>query len=69
MNKRERAARFLHDQIGGSLTAVALQLDLLRMDHPEVAPRVEEIQRSLDTAMTSVRELSRRLRDGVEGVE
>jgi signal transduction histidine kinase len=66
MSRTERAARVLHDEVGGSLTVVGLQLDLLRMDHPDIAPRIEEIQRALDAAMTSVRELGRNLREGVE---
>ena len=70
MTDRERAAGLLHDKIGGALTGVGVQLELLRMDveagQPEMAARIREIQRSLDEALEEVRALSRLLRDGVQ---
>lgn len=48
-----RVSRILHDQVGQILSAIGLQLDLLRMDlkeeTPEIVPRTQEIQRLLDT--------------------
>jgi signal transduction histidine kinase len=67
MAERERLARALHDDIGQTLTAVGLQLELLRMDSgPEAAARVAGIQRLLEQAIERVRELSRQLRAGVQ---
>ncbi len=60
--ERRMVSRFLHDKIGQNLTALGLQLDLVRMDLEEVAPpvssRVAEIQRLLGTMMEDVREYS-----------
>jgi PAS domain S-box-containing protein len=61
-SERGRLARFLHDEVGQSLSAVGLQLDLLRMDFEEVAPgvraRTAEMQSMLETVMAGVREYS-----------
>jgi signal transduction histidine kinase len=60
----ERAAlsRFLHDSVGQNLTALGLQLDLIRMDLEEISPencaRTVEIQKLLEEMMEKVREYS-----------
>jgi signal transduction histidine kinase len=55
-------SRFLHDSVGQNLTALGLQLDLVRMDletvSPETGARVIEIQKVLETIMEQVREYS-----------
>src|ERR1019366_6558079 len=55
-------AQFLHDKVGQNLTALGLQLDLVRMDletvSPETSNRVVEIQRLLEAMMEEVREYS-----------
>lgn len=60
--ERRMVAQFLHDKVGQNLTALGLQLDLVRMDLEEAAPavssRVVEIQRLLETMMEDVREYS-----------
>jgi signal transduction histidine kinase len=62
LRERARLAQALHDEIGQSLTAVGIELDLLRMDAsleaPALASRVAAIQRSLETASTQLRRLS-----------
>ena len=60
--ERNMVARFLHDTVGQNLTALGLQLDLVRMDlesvSPETCARVIEIQQLLETMMERVREYS-----------
>ena len=60
--ERNMVARFLHDTVGQNLTALGLQLDLVRMDlesvSPETCERVIEIQQLLETMMERVREYS-----------
>ncbi|HMD70493.1 MAG TPA: histidine kinase [Bryobacteraceae bacterium] len=60
--ERNMVSRFLHDTVGQNLTALGLQLDLVRMDlenaQPEACARVIEIQRILEAMMQSVREYS-----------
>jgi len=60
--ERRMFAKFLHDDMGQNLTALGLQLDLVRMDlttlSPETSARVEEIQRLLEGMMEGVREYS-----------
>lgn len=55
-------SRFLHDSVGQNLTALGLQLDLIRMDleaaAPAVGERVSEVQRALGEMMEAVREYS-----------
>jgi signal transduction histidine kinase len=55
-------SRFLHDSVGQNLTALGLQLDLIRMDVQEAVPqigaRVAEIQHVLGEMMEKVREYS-----------
>jgi PAS domain S-box-containing protein len=59
---RGRLARFLHDEVGQSLSAAGLQLDLLRMDFeaavPEIRQRTAELQGALETIMAAVRDFS-----------
>jgi signal transduction histidine kinase len=61
-SERGRLARFLHDEVGQSLSAAGLQLDLLRMDFESAAPligaRTTELQGMLETIMAGVREFS-----------
>jgi len=60
--QRTMVARFLHDSVGQTLTALGLRLDLVRMDLEDVAPetrqRVTEIQELIGEMMESVREYS-----------
>src|SRR5258706_14403153 len=57
-----RGARVLHDEVGQVLSAVGLQLDVLRLDLqdkvPEIMARTAEIQQMLELAITQVRGLS-----------
>jgi signal transduction histidine kinase len=57
-----RVSRLLHDEVGQVLSAVGLQLDVLKLDFkaqvPELVARIHEIQVMLDTAVTQVRALS-----------
>ena len=61
-SERGRLARFLHDEVGQSLSAAGLQLDLLRMDFeasaPAIGARTAELQGMLETVMAGVREFS-----------
>ena len=63
--ERRMASKFLHDTVGQNLTALGLQLDLVRMDleapAPEVCLRIEEVQKVLGTIMEDVREYSYQL--------
>ena len=73
MNARElegaRISRTLHDDVGQVLSAIGLQLDLLRMDLNEnVADgekRIAEIQKVLEQAVAQVRDLSYELNPSV----
>ncbi len=59
--EKARLSRLLHDEIGQILSAVGLQLDLLRMDCEHVsglAGRIGEVQKLLEKAVAQVRELS-----------
>ena len=64
-----RIARILHDQVGQVLSAVGLQLAVLRMDFietiPELGPRTTEIQEMLEQAMSQVREVSYELNPNI----
>jgi two-component system NarL family sensor kinase len=55
-------SKFLHDKVGQNLTALGLQLDLMRMDLEPVLPdscrKVAEIQKVLEDMMEEVREFS-----------
>ncbi len=59
---RKMASQFLHDSVGQNLTALGLQLDLIRMDletlSPETCLRIMEIQKMLEGMMEEVREYS-----------
>ena len=60
--ERAMVSKFLHDSVGQNLTALGLQLDLIRMDletvSPETCARTIEIQKLLEEMMQSVREYS-----------
>jgi len=60
--ERRMVAKFLHDKVGQNLTAMGLQLDLVRMDLESMAPatvsRVTDIQKLLEGMMQEVREYS-----------
>jgi PAS domain S-box-containing protein len=55
-------SKFLHDSVGQNLTALGLQLDLVRMDlehdRPEICEQVAGAQKLLDTVVEQVREYS-----------
>ncbi|HBY59970.1 MAG TPA: hypothetical protein DEH78_09110 [Solibacterales bacterium] len=57
-----KVSRLLHDDVGQTLSAVGLQLDVLRLDFerqiPEIGKHVHEIQALLATAIERVRELN-----------
>jgi len=55
------AGRALHDQAGTLLSAAGIQLQLLRVDHPNTAAAVNETLAALDQATESIRVLSRKL--------
>jgi signal transduction histidine kinase len=73
MNAREqegaRVSRILHDEVGQVLSAIGLQLDLLRMDlHENVADstkRIAEIQKVLELSVAQVRDLSYELNPNI----
>jgi signal transduction histidine kinase len=60
--ERAMVSRFLHDSMGQNLTALGLQLDLIRMDmesaSPDTCQRIGGIQKLLEEMMESVREYS-----------
>jgi PAS domain S-box-containing protein len=60
--ERTMVSKFLHDSVGQNLTALGLQLDLIRMDmesiSPETCARAVEVQKLLEEMMESVREYS-----------
>jgi signal transduction histidine kinase len=60
--ERKSASRFLHDAVGQNLTALGLQLDLMRMDletiSPEICGRIGEMQKILEDMMEEVRDYS-----------
>jgi signal transduction histidine kinase len=56
-----RVGKTLHDDVAPLLVGAGLQLQLLRMDHPETAVQVTEILATLDDAMERVRRLSQEL--------
>ncbi|MEO8369677.1 MAG: ATP-binding protein [Candidatus Solibacter sp.] len=60
--ERAMVSKFLHDSVGQNLTALGLQLDLVRMDLEPVAPalcqNVADIQKMLGDMMESVRDYS-----------
>jgi signal transduction histidine kinase len=60
--ERKMASQFLHDSVGQNMTALGLQLDLIRMDlettSPETGARIAEVQKTLEAMMQEVREYS-----------
>jgi signal transduction histidine kinase len=56
-----RAGNTLHNDVAPLLVGVGLQLQLLRMDHPETVSQVNEILATLEDAMDRVRQLSQQL--------
>ena len=66
INAREvesnRVSRLLHDEVGQVLSAVGLQMSVLKLDFqnrvPEIVARIQEIQEVLDRAVEQVRALS-----------
>jgi two-component system NarL family sensor kinase len=60
--ERKMASKFLHDTVGQNLTALGLQLDLVRMDLEQAAPeawsRIGEVQKVLEVIMEDVRDYS-----------
>src|SRR5258708_7257348 len=60
--ERAMVSKFLHDSVGQNLTALGLQLDLIRMDLESVSPatcrHIGQIQKLLEEMMESVREYS-----------
>jgi signal transduction histidine kinase len=61
-SERARLSKFLHDEVAQCLSAVGLQLDLLRMDFGEqsagIGQRTAEMQGLLETVMGGVRDYS-----------
>jgi signal transduction histidine kinase len=73
INERERelarVSRVLHDRVGQVLSAVGLQLDVMRMDFeqqaPGIVPRTAEIQQMLEEVIEELRGLSYELNPSV----
>ena len=67
--ERKMCSQFLHDAVGQNMTALGLQLDLVRMDLEETAPessaRLAEIQKMLEGIMEQVREYSYELNPSI----
>jgi signal transduction histidine kinase len=57
----EHAGKTLHDEVAPLLAGAGLQLQVLRMDHPEAAVQVNEVLTTLEDAMDRVRKLSQQL--------
>ena len=57
--QRTSASKFLHDCVGQNLTALGLQLDLVRMDleeeHSKVCSQIVDVQKLLETIVEQVR--------------
>lgn len=59
--ERNMLSKFLHDSVGQNLTALGLQLDLIRMDieqNPAICSRIADLQKLLEVMMEQVREYS-----------
>jgi signal transduction histidine kinase len=73
VNQREmefaRVSGVLHDQVSQVLSAIGLQLDVLRLDFkqqaPEIEERTEEIQEMLERVINQLRDLSFELNPSV----
>src|SRR5689334_15906677 len=67
--ERRMASQFLHDSVGQNMTALGLQLDLVRMDLEQTAPDssspLAEIQKLLEAIMEQVRDYSYELNPSV----
>ncbi len=67
--EQARLSRFLHDEVGQSLTAAGMQLDILRMDLEETVPgiatRTTEIQSMLEVVVDRIRDLSYELNPAI----
>ena len=57
----QRAGKTLHDDVAPLLSGAGLQLQLLRMDHPETASQITETLATLEDAMDRIRKLSQEL--------
>jgi signal transduction histidine kinase len=55
------AGETLHDDVAPLLAGAGLQLQILRMDHPETAAQVNETLATLEDAMDRIRALSQQL--------
>ncbi|HEV1286593.1 MAG TPA: histidine kinase dimerization/phosphoacceptor domain-containing protein [Bryobacteraceae bacterium] len=56
-----QAGKTLHDDVAPLLAGAGLQLQILRMDHPQTAAQVTEVLATLEDAMDRVRKLSQQL--------
>jgi signal transduction histidine kinase len=56
-----QAGKTLHDDVAPLLAGAGLQLQILRMDHPQTAAQVTEVLVTLEDAMDRVRKLSQQL--------
>ena len=56
---RAELARNLHDELGQTLGALSLEVEMLQGQHPEQARRMRHL---IDEGMASVRDMSRALR-------
>jgi signal transduction histidine kinase len=67
--ERAQLSRTLHDEVGQTLTAIGLQLDVLRLDYaielPELAQRTAEIQKLLEPVIVRIRDLSHHLNSDI----
>jgi signal transduction histidine kinase len=60
-DRLREVGKSLHDDVAPLVAGAGLQLQILRMDHPETAPQVAEILATLEAAMDRVREISQQL--------
>jgi signal transduction histidine kinase len=60
-NPLRRFGAILHDDVAPLLAAAGLQLQIVRMDHPETSAQVAEVLATLEAAMDHVRKLSQQL--------
>ena len=56
-----QAGRSLHDHAGPLLSAAGIHLQLLKMDLPKAAPRIQEVTKILEQALENVRQVSQAL--------
>lgn len=62
-----RAGKILHDDVAPLLAAAGIQIQLLVMDHPELAPEAKKVLDTLEDAMDRVRKLSQELAPSTVG--